>query len=188
MTEDLTPKHLKCGFGSCPSVHRLDDGTLVVVAEFAHMHAPGTAIGDLYDSLEQKVGENEAIVVISPDLLGTLIEEMMLEKLSRPEAVHLNMLRGTIAKISLEQCAHAHGIDVDKWRCADCKSYEHNENGDGYGHCARWERGYADRSIGKNEAWVENDEGWCNVVGPEFGCVLFDAKASSPSQEATNED
>jgi hypothetical protein len=30
-----------------------------------------------------------------------------------------------------------------------------------------------------NEAWVEDDEGWGNVVGPDFGCVLFDRKGGA---------
>jgi hypothetical protein len=48
-----------------------------------------------------------------------------------------------------------------------------------FGHCARWIEGYGIKpeTVKPNDAWVENDEGWGNVVGPEFGCVLFEPKA-----------
>lgn len=69
MTEDLTPKHLKCGFGSCPSVHRLNDGRLRIVGEFDREHGVTTERGK----------PSEAAIVISPDLLGTLIEEKVRE-------------------------------------------------------------------------------------------------------------
>ena len=68
-------------------------------------------------------------------------------------------------------------------RCADCKHFEtgtglgHRKVA-GSGHCARWLHGYYidPETMRRNEAWVEDDEGWGNVVGPEFGCVLFERK------------
>lgn len=67
-------------------------------------------------------------------------------------------------------------------RCADCIHYE--TAGDtnppaGYGHCSRWHAGYdvVIFDVARNEAWIEDDEGWGNVVGPEFGCVLFEQSA-----------
>jgi hypothetical protein len=67
-------------------------------------------------------------------------------------------------------------------RCADCKHFE-SQDRDGdtlkdYGHCSRWHEGYRIRpeQVQRNEAWVEDDEGWGNVVGPDFGCVLFENK------------
>lgn len=49
-----------------------------------------------------------------------------------------------------------------------------------YGYCTRWHEGYGVRmeDVALNEAWVENDEGWANVVGPDFGCVLHEKHAS----------
>jgi hypothetical protein len=61
-------------------------------------------------------------------------------------------------------------------RCADCKHYDTTGHKNGYGHCERWHHGYGVdiRDVAENEAWVEDDEGWGNVVGPECGCVLFE--------------
>lgn len=66
-------------------------------------------------------------------------------------------------------------------RCADCKYFEAAERADrwpGSGHCTRWTQGYGwDAALMKpNDAWVECDEGWGNFVGPDFGCVLFEAR------------
>jgi hypothetical protein len=71
-------------------------------------------------------------------------------------------------------------------RCADCKYFDKEDGRPdvlaGSGRCTRWKEGYRNHVppgwMQPNEAWVENDEGWGNVVGPEFGCVLFrDARA-----------
>lgn len=61
-------------------------------------------------------------------------------------------------------------------RCADCKHFEADGSPAGFGHCSRWHEGYgiAESDMATNEALVENDEGWGNVVGPDFGCVLFE--------------
>ena len=70
-------------------------------------------------------------------------------------------------------------------RCGDCKHFEKEEGVSrfrdtqvGFGHCGRWHEGYLVEisDVASNEAWVEDDEGWGNVVGPDFGCVLFEAK------------
>jgi hypothetical protein len=69
--------------------------------------------------------------------------------------------------------------------CKDCKHFEPIEVQQftkvpkGSGHCGRWYEGYHVDAMQPNEAWVENDEGWGNVVGPEFGCVLFETKDSA---------
>ena len=72
-------------------------------------------------------------------------------------------------------------------RCADCKHFvlrgspqdvnTYVADDPPFGRCIRWHAGYRlpDDGLQLNEAWVENDEGWANVVGPEFGCVLFEA-------------
>lgn len=79
--ENLTPAHLRCPWGQCQSIHRLADGKLFVVAQFAHMHPPGTQAGDLYEKLcdERKIGDDEAAVIISPELLGSLKAEWVSE-------------------------------------------------------------------------------------------------------------
>ncbi len=68
-------------------------------------------------------------------------------------------------------------------RCADCRYFEQSNEAHGYlgmenfGHCGRWHEGYhLEAPLSPNEAWVENDEGWGSVVGPDFGCVLFEAR------------
>jgi hypothetical protein len=47
------------------------------------------------------------------------------------------------------------------------------------GHCGRWHEGYGVRrdDVADNEAWVEDDEGWGNATGPDFGCVLFETRS-----------
>lgn len=83
MSEDLTPKHLRCGFGSCPSVHRLEDGSLLIVGKIPgpglRVRETDHGIIDTYQGCEFSVGSDEAAVVISPGLLGTLIEEKVRE-------------------------------------------------------------------------------------------------------------
>ncbi len=67
-------------------------------------------------------------------------------------------------------------------RCADCKSFtptQHQDVWTGAGHCGRWRQSYSEdlTTFASNEAWVESDEGWANMVGPDFGCVLFEEKS-----------
>ena len=68
-------------------------------------------------------------------------------------------------------------------RCADCKHFEPETGAlaklwPGHGHCSRWHQSYGENpaEMKPNDAWVESDEGWGNMVGPEFGCVLFERK------------
>ena len=79
--------------------------------------------------------------------------------------------------------------------CKSCKYFEINEDvPKGYGHCGRWHEGYyvAMEEVKPNEVLVEDDEGWGNVVGPDFGCVLFEAKEdenlvhSGPCKESSH--
>ena len=46
------------------------------------------------------------------------------------------------------------------------------------GHCNRWHTGYnvEESDVKDNEVWVEDDEGWAMMIGPDFGCVLFEGK------------
>jgi hypothetical protein len=74
-------------------------------------------------------GRGLAQVQRQPDGKPTFVSDMLddlangleaaradLEKLKDPAAVHLNMLKGTIAKISMMQCAHIHGMaEMERW-------------------------------------------------------------------------
>ncbi len=66
-------------------------------------------------------------------------------------------------------------------RCKTCKHFspESNPYWAGLGSCSRWHAGYHVKreEIADNEVLVENDEGWGAYVGPEFGCVLHEAKS-----------
>lgn len=63
-SHNLTPPHLRCDWGGCPSIHRLEDGRLLVVGQSIDETTP---LGD--------IGDNEDAVIISPDLLDTLKAE-----------------------------------------------------------------------------------------------------------------
>ncbi len=72
-------------------------------------------------------------------------------------------------------------------RCALCRYFEIGEhaglkNWPGSGRCNRWYQSYYEDATKMlpNDCWIESDEGWCNVVGPEFGCVLFEPKPDQP--------
>ena len=70
--------------------------------------------------------------------------------------------------------------------CKDCKHFESAENETNipdyaappmpHGHCRRWLAGYhhSYASMDLNEAWIMDDYGRGNVVGPDFGCVLWE--------------
>lgn len=74
-------------------------------------------------------------------------------------------------------------------RCKDCKHFfviktDAGRYGaaairHGFGDCDRWKYGYnldLDNGVAANEVIVENDEHWGALVGPEFGCVLWEKK------------
>lgn len=71
--------------------------------------------------------------------------------------------------------------------CDGCKHWhkEMARNGDPrrHGQCHRWHGGdgsggYATSldDVADNEVIVETDEGWGAMMGPKFGCVLWEAK------------
>lgn len=69
---------------------------------------------------------------IAADRIVSLLQEADDTKriLSDPVTVHLNMLSGTIAKISMENCAHVHGIqfnDLEAAEAALASRLEQNE-------------------------------------------------------------
>ena len=63
-------------------------------------------------------------------------------------------------------------------RCRDCKFWAKHDH-DHLGECSRWLRGYGIEldQVPANEVHVENDEGWGAEMGPDFGCVLWEAKS-----------
>lgn len=67
-------------------------------------------------------------------------------------------------------------------RCGDCRHYHPRKNSH-LGQCHRWRGGngrdgYAwhPDDIPLNGVVVETDEGWGAAMGPDFGCVLFEAQ------------
>jgi len=62
--ENLTPKHMRCAPLHCPSVGRIDDGSLLIVGKRASMAAAIERVS---------VGEDEHAVIISPDLLSDYV-------------------------------------------------------------------------------------------------------------------
>jgi len=69
MSKNLTPEHLRCGAGvSCPSIHRLDDGRLLIVGEYLSDR-------EILVDFDIQVGRDETAIVISPDLLADYVAE-----------------------------------------------------------------------------------------------------------------
>ena len=62
--EEITPSHLRCHAGSCPSVFTLTDGNLLIIGK-----KPSE---DLRQAVEGKVGDDEFVVVLSPDFFQNL--------------------------------------------------------------------------------------------------------------------
>lgn len=63
MSEDLTPIHMRCTLTmSCPSVHRMEDGRLQIT-------------GELDRVICHDFADDEATIIIPPDLLDTFVEE-----------------------------------------------------------------------------------------------------------------
>jgi hypothetical protein len=79
-----------------------------------------------------RCGRGLAQVQRQPDGKPTFVSDMLddlangleaaradLEKLKDPTAVHLNMLRGTVARISMANCAHTHGVQFNELEAAE---------------------------------------------------------------------
>ena len=67
--------------------------------------------------------------------------------------------------------------------CKDCTHFEPYDDSHPnhyfsppFGGCGRWEVSYSTPQLKLNECQVESDEGWGMIVGPEFGCVLWEMK------------
>lgn len=76
MPENLTPEHMRCAAGTCPSVHQLEDGRLLIVGA----EAPTDLDGETVFETGARIGQNEAGVIISPDLLSSLPELVRLRE------------------------------------------------------------------------------------------------------------
>jgi len=59
--KEITPAHLRCSYGGCPSVSVLTDGSLLIVGK-----KPSS---DLMNELNGKVADDEQAVTISAEFL-----------------------------------------------------------------------------------------------------------------------
>jgi hypothetical protein len=67
--KNLTPQHLRCEWGGCPSVHELEDGRrYIIVGQTAGLVAD--------DELVAKPGPDETAVIIDHALLSTIRDEV----------------------------------------------------------------------------------------------------------------
>lgn len=78
MIKNLTPEHMRCDATSCPSLHQLEDGRLLVVG--TQVEPPVATINDFANpepflEIAGKVGPGEAAVIISPALLDVYVAE-----------------------------------------------------------------------------------------------------------------
>lgn len=68
--------------------------------------------------------------------------------------------------------------------CKDCAHFSPDkDSARGFGQCRRWHASYSvtEPDMAINEVNVEIDEGWGMIMGPEFGCVLFEAATTKAS-------
>lgn len=105
--KDLTPAHLKCAISiSCPSIHRLEDGRLLVVGE--------NAVAKAIDIKNQPLGDNELAIVISEDLLSELKKEWVREALANPSDAIIAAMRDAynVDVLGFEK-GTVHGKDIE---------------------------------------------------------------------------
>jgi hypothetical protein len=69
--KNLTPQHLRCEWGGCPSVHELEDGRLLIVGEMQFDWWAREKGGN--------PGQNEMGVIIDRALLSTIRDEVRQE-------------------------------------------------------------------------------------------------------------
>jgi len=65
MLEEITPPHLRCEWGQCVSVYRMEDGNLLIIGKDPSAQIAAQIAG--------KVGPDEKAVVISAEYLSDLI-------------------------------------------------------------------------------------------------------------------
>jgi hypothetical protein len=67
MFEEKTPKHLRCPWGQCVSVYRLEDGNLLIIGK-----DPSPQVAE---KISGKVAPDEKAIVISPEYFSELFAE-----------------------------------------------------------------------------------------------------------------
>lgn len=67
---NFTPKHLRCEWGGCPSIHKLDDGRLLVIGNQIQ-----SALEETLVQTGRLSPDHEQAVIISPDLLDDVERE-----------------------------------------------------------------------------------------------------------------
>jgi hypothetical protein len=61
---DITPKKMRCAWGSCPAVYELDNDTVLIIGA-----KPSSELGD---ALKGKVSPDEFAIVVSKQLLANI--------------------------------------------------------------------------------------------------------------------
>lgn len=83
----------------------------------------GEATYTRHDDAPPPLCDSECLYTAAPTPAAqadSITKERLKEILGKPETVHLNMLNGNIAVITMEQCAHLHGEEMQrKWAAAD---------------------------------------------------------------------
>lgn len=69
--------------------------------------------------------------------------------------------------------------------CVACRFFIPDVERPPYGSCERWNAGYDTElpTMPLNEVVVENDEGWAMLMGPQFGCVLYEPKLFKATED-----
>lgn len=94
MIKNLTPEHMRCEIAtSCPSLHQLEDGRLLVVG--TQVEPPVATINDFANpepflEIAGKVGPGEAAVIISPALLDVYVAEKVREAVQRQRSGYVS--------------------------------------------------------------------------------------------------
>lgn len=94
---DLTPKKSCVAMASCPSVHRLGDGELLIV---------GALGSEAAENLGVTVGPNEAPIVIREELLANLVAKAVL---AERQAI-MSLLGHNVDGSSIVEDTNWHGV------------------------------------------------------------------------------
>jgi len=114
MSKNLTPEHMRCGYGTCPSIHKMEDGKLFILGEYANSEEWAQA-GD------PKKSDSEAAIVISPDLLSEYVKDLFQTHLQGYGAVILDTRMWQPARlVKWRRCRprldYAHSLDASSVR------------------------------------------------------------------------
>jgi hypothetical protein len=105
--KDLTPKHLKCSATmSCPSIHRLEDGRIMIVGDDG---VPEAFARDI------QVGAAESAVTITADLLSLYVSEKT-DKLQAQVDACYNAMAGAL--VECECIVGRSGQSIERARSA----------------------------------------------------------------------